>query len=112
MAPTPTMDKYVKLPVETKNKHKMDPASFKLIIQKSKEDMKLYVEQKSANSNSFEEQNKNVWKDFIRVAKKKGKKKAKRPMFVWQRKLRDAEIAQKRYLTSIHDLTRVMKLED
>jgi hypothetical protein len=97
--------------VRDKVKHtSMDPASFKTIIEKSKDDMIEYRKKKPLDS--IQNQSKKIWKDFLDRNAKKRKRKSKHPKFVWERKLRDAHAAQTKYIDSINDLTRVMKIDD
>jgi len=88
----------------------MDPASFKTIIEQSKHDMVEY--RKQTPLNPMQNQNKKVWKDFLDRNAKKRKKRSKRPKFVWERKLHEAHAAQKKFIESINDLTRVMKIDE
>jgi hypothetical protein len=88
----------------------MDPASFKAIIKQSKDDMVEYRRKKTLDS--IQNQSKRVWKDFLDRNTKKKTKKNKHPKFVWKRKLRDAHNAPKKYIESINDLTRVMKIDN
>jgi hypothetical protein len=88
----------------------MDPASFKTIIEQSKHDMVEYRKQKPLDPK--QNQSKQVWRDFLDRNAKKRKKRTKRPKFVWERKLHDAHVAQKKFINSINDLTRVMKIDD
>ena len=88
----------------------MDPASFKTIIEQSKDDMREYRKQNPLDP--LQNQNKKVWKDFLDRNAKKKTKRVKRRKFVWERKLRDAQLAQKKFIESINDLTRVMKIDD
>jgi hypothetical protein len=89
----------------------MDQASFKTIIEQSKEDMMEYREKKPLDS--IQNQSKKVWKDFLDRNAKKKKRRTKHPKFVWERKLRDAHTVQKTFIESIiNDLTRVMKIDN
>ena len=88
----------------------MDPASFKTIIEQSKDDMVEYRKHKPLDL--IQNQNKKVWKDFLDRNAKQKRKRNKRPKFVWERKLRDAQKANNKYIESINDLTRVMQIDD
>jgi hypothetical protein len=88
----------------------MDPASFKTIIKQSKDDMIEYRKKKPLDS--MQNQSKKVWKDFLDRNAKKKKRRIKHPKFVWERKLCDAHASQKKFIESINDLTRVMKIDD
>jgi hypothetical protein len=97
-------------PLEVVKHTSMNPASFKTIIEQSKHDMMEYRKQKPLDP--MQNQNKQVWRDFLDSSAKKRKKRNKRPEFVWERKLHDAHTAQEIYIELINDLTRVMKVED
>lgn len=88
----------------------MDPASFKTIIKQSKDDMVEYRKKKPLDS--IQNQSKKDWKDFLDRNAKKKKRRSKHPKFVWERKLHDAHASQRKFIDSINDLTRVMKIDD